>query len=1132
TGPAEMSVVSGPQQQQQRPHPQGGQPSQSATPTPSSVPDDSIESCLSSLCAKDGAKVSGLRQSVDKALAMLSSSADRSQSSVPAHELRSACLEPLQLALESGNRSLASAALRGIRRLVHDARFSDAMESERERDWAPMQVLDAVWATHSLPDDLQIEVMRLLLDMVCTCCWVWHGKVVNRVLELCVSVYAASRNRLKDAISSVIVPLADKASRAMSAGAGGQSESVQSQACVDAFSLSGADSAVKMAAKATLTQLLRGYIERCGGIDDNAADTADNNGAEVSASSEEWESGAMDLLTHLVDRIESAATSNRASLPILLDGLGSALARLPARVGANSVAFSELLWRRLCPCLVSLLANQRCERPGGGSGSGGGGSPTLGRGSGVSSGAPELPEGAARACYELAVRCLWLVGARAPLHTPMQALFNRMLLYPPVQMRAPALRAIRPLLQSPAGLLRLAGPKLDPDTGRPLDARSNLGLLRIVVDCIVEVSRSSDSGLRYLSVDLMHTLLTTIEQLAGCAKTDLAELADPAVIAEAFFDASAAAAAASSAAVCQDGDSSTGDASSEFAATSSACSDSGQQPQDDQAQCANDYVLLMVQLLPQLCEAASDADLDEQLQAFSSDFCTDQPDSSGGGGAGSLNADAVYFASLWTLRLAAVAQGLVRAPRITEAAFLSSVLDSGLLLCTSRAWLREIYRLVADQRILTFPAAVAKDSILLSNLAQLGAETPSSASGEWRRTREPQELWAHWLLLASWDAVVVVLGGTVERGERGAPLAVLFGTDAVLEDARQAVVRSVTGLQIAALLAGRLGLEARCGAVFSRLAAASCHCPAGTPLRLHACAALSLDLLTGRAVRVGQRAPDCWPHVLRGVTHIAALERQLVSSGQFQSMGGLLATSTSDSVADSQLAGSDIPALVARWQVGGHSLLTPAQTTKVVAALVSAADRLFDDAAQLPLVSLLAFVRALCDVSADLVSCGDSGLVSRLCQLVLSVTQSERLLAHVLCVWSIAGGHFTKACSEQRTAKTAVSSLHECTVALLRWRPERPHFNMHEAALKPVEWLLGLELCDADTQDQLVCCVCELVEAFSHELGSGWRPVFAALRHVRVDFAGSAAGSGTRPLLATCFRPFLAQILPRCWPTP
>uniref|UniRef100_A0A1I8HF12 Mon2_C domain-containing protein n=1 Tax=Macrostomum lignano TaxID=282301 RepID=A0A1I8HF12_9PLAT len=364
----------------------------------------------------------------------------------------------------------------------------------------------------------------------------------------------------------------------------------------------------------------------------------------------------------------------------------------------------------------------------------------------------------------------------------MQALFNRMLLYPPVQMRAPALRAIRPLLQSPAGLLRLAGPKLDPDTGRPLDARSNLGLLRIVVDCIVEVSRSSDSGLRYLSVDLMHTLLTTIEQLAGCAKTDLAELADPAVIAEAFFDASAAAAAASSAAVCQDGDSSTGDASSEFAATSSACSDSGQQPQDDQAQCANDYVLLMVQLLPQLCEAASDADLDEQLQAFSSDFCTarqlrrrrvskrgrgvlcisvDPPPGCGGAGPGS-------------------------SPRITEAAFLSSVLDSGLLLCTSRAWLREIYRLVADQRILTFPAAVAKDSILLSNLAQLGAETPSSASGEWRRTREPQELWAHWLLLASWDAVVVVLGGTVERGERGAPLAVLFGTDAVLEDARQA----------------------------------------------------------------------------------------------------------------------------------------------------------------------------------------------------------------------------------------------------------------------------------------------------------------------------------------------------------
>ena len=46
-------------------------------------------------------------------------------------------------------------------KMVVDERFQSNMENEKEDRWLPMQILDSVWNTTFLPEDVQVEVMRV-----------------------------------------------------------------------------------------------------------------------------------------------------------------------------------------------------------------------------------------------------------------------------------------------------------------------------------------------------------------------------------------------------------------------------------------------------------------------------------------------------------------------------------------------------------------------------------------------------------------------------------------------------------------------------------------------------------------------------------------------------------------------------------------------------------------------------------------------------------------------------------------------------------------------------------------------------------------------------------------------------------
>ncbi|XP_054753435.2 brefeldin A-inhibited guanine nucleotide-exchange protein 3-like isoform X2 [Lytechinus pictus] len=229
-------------------------------------------------------------------------------------------------------------------------------------------------------------------------------------------------------------------------------------------------------------------------------------------------------------------------------------------------------------------------------------------------------------------------------------------------------------------------------------------------------------------------------------------------------------------------------------------------------------------------------------------------------------------------------------------------------------------------------------------------------------------------------------------------------------------------------------------------------------------------------------------------------------------------------------------------------LLSVAKAAKVVCGLSAGVDRLFDDAASsLNLQALLGFLRELRLASqAQLYRCsqpipstegigpmgldtaghplaGDHSMIAptspskslptvgkaetslllfRLGDVILKcVRHPSRPIIHMMQAWSLVAPHLIEAaCHKDRhVSKRAIDIIHDVLTEVMMSSQELPHFNFHEALLKPFESLLRLELCDGDVQDQVVSSICELVEGSFSNIKSGWRPLFGALRAVRMQ---------------------------------
>ncbi|XP_063717969.1 brefeldin A-inhibited guanine nucleotide-exchange protein 3-like isoform X3 [Symsagittifera roscoffensis] len=336
----------------------------------------------------------------------------------------------------------------------------------------------------------------------------------------------------------------------------------------------------------------------------------------------------------------------------------------------------------------------------------------------------------------------------------------------------------------------------------------------------------------------------------------------------------------------------------------------------------------------------------------------------------------------------------------------------------------------------------------------------------------------------------------------------------------------------------------------------------GLPMKLHASHVLSMEALLSVGLEIGSHCHDCWKFIFRCSAYIAQLERAYFSNGAVQNFStfGKVKTlstnlqqsnehnqsfdsehgdvsfdvsqmSTSSSIPDSSVA--DI-VNQARVEIGlersnliGGGTLNPTNAAKVVACLSAEVDKLYEEAAvHLNLQALLQFLKELRFASqlqlfSKLSPADDCGIaiptmssrsiptggksctalhLFRMGEIILKCIRTKRPILHVMRAWSIVAPHFVEASCHRDTevSKKAVSSIHNILTEILNHCPENAHYNFHEALFKPFESMLRLELCDDDIQDQVICSICELVEACQENIKSGWRPLFGSLRAVRV----------------------------------
>ncbi|XP_063243212.1 brefeldin A-inhibited guanine nucleotide-exchange protein 3 [Bacillus rossius redtenbacheri] len=478
---------------------------------------------------------------------------------------------------------------------------------------------------------------------------------------------------------------------------------------------------------------------------------------------------------------------------------------------------------------------------------------------------------------------------------------------------------------------------------------------------------------------------------------------------------------------------------------------------------ARHFVQTLYSVVPNLLMLRSSIEVDEAIQHFSSKYCQGlfaqqqlKPDDSSNTQNLTLitiiNADGIYLAtySALLLNLKLIRQGYYQQDTkplpMTEDQFVDDVHGSGVLVYLSDTWLSELYQQILASSLLErcgFDPHSSSNCALTNLLTDLDGLGSSQQGGQLLTDCQRLEKAAarcdtspevdagvklsRRVLSCCWGSMLAVLSARL-RDPGGRPgvassLAVLLGSGSAREEhrrARDGIVASLEGLQRASTLSNVLGLQSRCGTIFSLLAGASCprdvdgsdeRPPIGRRLRrpslgllhrherrLHTSHVLSMDALLGRGLEIGSHSADCWEHVFRCCMYVSKLEHSFFSQSENRSLSSKLVMKRSASPADkavgdrlnlsfnmqdddeepcdvySFLSAPAAPVVAtesimeviqeSNADIVSHGVLSQQYAARVICFLSQLVDRLFEDAAvKLNLRALTSFLAALCEAS-------------------------------------------------------------------------------------------------------------------------------------------------------------------------
>ncbi|XP_022822877.1 brefeldin A-inhibited guanine nucleotide-exchange protein 3 [Spodoptera litura] len=408
-----------------------------------------------------GVKFTGLRKSCQDALELLCMQENNARRA--SYELRRACLLPLQTALETKRPRLVTYALQGFHKILRDDRFHRGIEPEDDSLWMPSQLLCATASVMYQLPDTQVQIFRMYLSLALS---------PRRTLNGRLCVWACGR-------------------------------------CGEAAA---APAHVAAAARAAAAQALRAYCaqldEECQELLSEGSPLGRNHIVAVGCYSE-----VIPVIQYLCSRLSETQLSPKQNPLALffLDCLLTLMSSLSERVSGNS-HFTTFLWQKFCPALISFLGTPRVDKNIKSREHDGHLVDDSGRGSGALNSAPSFNSKQAKAIYSIANQLVRLVGSTSNLRPVLEALYHRMLLYPPVSHRVEPLRSTREMLQNPKRLCQLILLKKVDHHERHSD---DMAIIRLIMDGIEECGRSGNPDVVAAAVECVVSLLDALEKLCS-----------------------------------------------------------------------------------------------------------------------------------------------------------------------------------------------------------------------------------------------------------------------------------------------------------------------------------------------------------------------------------------------------------------------------------------------------------------------------------------------------------------------------------------------------------------------------------------------------------------------------------------
>uniref|UniRef100_A0A914X890 Uncharacterized protein n=1 Tax=Plectus sambesii TaxID=2011161 RepID=A0A914X890_9BILA len=411
-----------------------------------------MEVALLRIVTECGAKNEAIKTSAQEAYDLIVSQQINPLSEM--HVLREKYLTTIELALDAKGSRLPQCGIEGLQLLLRDNQLH-SLEGTREtaEQTLPMQALHTL---HCMPDwnqeaEIQCHCLTLIVQLMCSSQWAVTLDAIKVALELCLATYGSTRQ-----------------------------------------------ASVRQAVRASVTQILNTFCTVL--YKEQAEDAADDDYKHVL-------NDVTELLSHCTQKL-TIMTSGTDEAVIVIDAINTILSAQTLVVQKHQ-PFVALLWQELCPAIVKLLgdptitaSSRKAEADE---------SAPVGQGQVASTDADQTifdsPD-IARAVYLLCGELLRLMAPMKEMHTALEALFHKALLFPKVEHRSEALKVFKKILSSPHRVVDILLTSLTADS-----QNESLTLWKILLDSIVECSCSDQLDVSVAAVQCVNGLLASLTTL-------------------------------------------------------------------------------------------------------------------------------------------------------------------------------------------------------------------------------------------------------------------------------------------------------------------------------------------------------------------------------------------------------------------------------------------------------------------------------------------------------------------------------------------------------------------------------------------------------------------------------------------